>query len=87
MFKKGEKIVCINNGDLFLSNNSFNLPRHNKLKLYEIYTVDKVNPDDFGIEPSIYLKEFEDYMDFFNCRRFVSLKKYRKQKIQKINEI
>ena len=83
MFKKGEKVVCINNGALY----NINTTLINKLKLYEIYTVDKINPNNFGTEPSIYLEGFDSYLDFFNCRRFVSLKEYRKEKIKKINDI
>jgi hypothetical protein len=71
-FKVGDKIVCVNN----LSFECFNLEF--MLELYNIYTVSSI------LKPNFLL--IEETNIIFKDDRFISLKEFRKQKLNKIFE-
>jgi hypothetical protein len=74
MFKIGDKIVCIHSG-YFDYGYSHYKDVSKKLKLYEIYTIENIK------NGMIYVF---DITDGFTILRFISLKEYRKQKLNKI---
>lgn len=71
---KGDKVVCISN-----IGEGTNLP----LKLHKTYTYDGVYNHNGGF---IQLQEKECRWHGYDIDRFVTLKEYRKLKLQKLNE-
>lgn len=77
MFEIGEKVVCINNGEMRIE--KYILPPNDKLYLYRVYNIiqyikgeDCISLDECG------------YNNYFDIRRFISLSEYRRKKIIKI---
>lgn len=68
MFKIGDKIICIHD-----SNVKF-------LKLNNIYTILDIDI----IYAVVYIKNENNFITDYHIERFISLKEYRKQKLQKI---
>jgi len=70
--KIGDKVVCIDVGNI------------KKLKQYQIYIIQDII-DEYGVIPQIKLNEV-DYI-YYKQSRFVSLKEYRKIKLQNVKSI
>ena len=74
MFRKGDRIVCINN-----------IGREGLLTNGKIYTVQE-NEDQTGLS-TIWFQNDKGEMMIYYSRCFISLKEYRKQKINKIYDL
>ena len=68
MFKIGDKIICIEDSDVRF------------LELNNIYTILDIDI----IYAVVYIKNENNFITDYNIERFISLKEYRKQKLQKI---
>lgn len=73
MFKVGEKVVCIDNSG-----------ERDRLELYHVYTIKKHYWDEYNDQPVIDV--MENNVRWLS-ERFITLKKYRKEKIKKLNSI
>jgi len=72
MFKIGDKVVCIDN--------KFNNIIDADLELYKIYTIRKLYPT---FKPNVTFLEYSNVMH--DIKRFISIKEYRKLKLEKLN--
>jgi len=83
MFKSGDRVVCINN-NLRLSKDLIYIVC--ELELYKTYTVisysDNTLVDVWDNHNYIKLSEYGD--DEYHILRFIPLKEYRKQKLEKL---
>jgi hypothetical protein len=82
MFKIGEKVVCINTGEITVNMSGFGRLRKARVKHIkenQIYTVGNENAENRDLS----LVEI-GYDIYYSWERFVSLVKYRKIKLQKI---
>ena len=71
--KAGDKVVCINNID--------NDDNSNILKKGKVYIIKNNIGDHINVDG-----EYSYYEYFYSKNKFISLKEFRKQKLEKINE-
>ena len=81
-FKKGDKVVCIDNNLI-----------ENGLTIGKIYDVLAYFFSDIKFKGEFYsiieIKDDKEWCDreYYSCRRFVSLKEYRKLKLEKLKSL
>ncbi len=85
--KIGDKLVCINNSITKYNSNNRDDWGQIDLIVDNIYTISQIElayDDDFVL---IYIKEFEEFETnwYFNYR-FITLKEYRRKKLESISE-
>jgi len=77
MFKPGDKVICIYNGEMYMKEEHKNIPKTSLIK-DKIYIITRIHIND-----NYYVLVNND-QQYYYMNRFMSLKEQRKQKIQKI---
>ena len=84
MFKDGDKIVCIDNGNLDRRNDSHNPFDYNPLNLYETYEVKRIVYGEHKYNNQVVIELHRIVLLSFGVKRFVSLAEFRRIKLNKI---
>ena len=78
MYKKGDKLVCLNTINNFIAEPLFIEG--------EIYTVLDVDGEDVTLDHILYANEYADFTIDYIDKNFATLKEIRKEKLNKIDE-